>query len=176
MKEQLIGLIPEFNLISDENLREKALAVWEKAMKQGNWTINDLTRIPFTLLIPDVNINFLEHTRGVTGICIHAEKVLKEIYGNKSKINRDYLITGAILHDVGKLVEIEEVNGKFQKSVAGKSLRHPFSGVGLCYDEGIPHEIMHIIACHSKEGDFGKRTPEAAILHHADFSNFDIFL
>ena len=73
-------------------------------------------------------------------------------------------------------MSLKKKDGGFQKSEAGKSLRHPFSGVGLCYDEGIPHEIMHIIAVHSKEGDTGKRTPEAAILHHADFSNFDIFV
>jgi len=176
MKEQLLDLIPEFNLISNENLKEKTLNVWIKAIKMGNWNIEDLTRIPFTLLLKDITINYVEHVRGVCGICEKAEKVLKEIYNDRVIINRDYLIAGALLHDIGKLLEIEEKNGNFQKSVAGKSLRHPFSGVGLCFDEGIPHEIMHMIACHSKEGDFGKRTPEAAILHHADFSNFDIFL
>jgi len=34
---------------------------------------------------------------------------------------------------------------------------------------------MHIIASHSWEGDRSKRTPEAIIVHHADFTNFEQF-
>ena len=30
-----------------------------------------------------------------------------------------------------------------------------------------------MIAYHSKEGDLGKRTVEAIIIHHADFVNFE---
>ena len=73
------------------------------------------------------------------------------------------------------MLEFEKTADGFVKSKQGKILRHPFTGVGLCFDEGIPDEVMHIIAVHSKEGDHVNRTPEAWILHHADFTNFDIF-
>ncbi len=174
MKEKLVKLIPEFNFIEDNSLREKVIRVWIKAMNQGGWNIDDLQTIPFTLLLENCPFSIVEHTRGVVNTAIGTEKVFCEIYKGKVKLNRDYLIAGALLHDVGKLVEYAGKNGKFVKSDAGKSLRHPFSGVGLCYDEGIPHEIMHMIATHAKEGDMGKRTPESVVINHADFANFEI--
>ncbi len=53
-------------------------------------------------------------------------------------------------------------------------LRHPFSGVGLCFKHELPDEVMHIVAAHSKEGDHVQRTIECIIFHHADFIDFDI--
>jgi hypothetical protein len=53
-------------------------------------------------------------------------------------------------------------------------LRHPFSGVGMAFKHGLPYEVMHIIAVHSKEGDFVRRSPEAIIYHHAEFADFDL--
>ncbi|MCK4547012.1 MAG: HD domain-containing protein [Candidatus Eisenbacteria sp.] len=173
MKNELRKLISEFDLIQDKNLREATLAVWEKAMMAGGWSITDLTRIPFTLLIEGTTVDYVAHVRGVTKVMVEAARVLKETYGNQVKINHDYLVMGGLLHDIGKLVEYEEKNGKFVKSGCGELLRHPFSGVGLCYEAGIPTEVQHMIACHSKEGDLGKRTVEAIILHHADFTNFE---
>ncbi len=173
MREDLKKLLPEFDLIENEDLREKVINVWEKAVKAGGWKVEDLTRIPFTLLLGDVPVNFIEHTRGVTKVCAKAKETFKEIYGDRIKLNKDYLVAGGLLHDIGKLVEYAEENGKFVKSANGKMLRHPFSGVGLCYDEGIPEEIMHMIAVHSKEGDGTKRSPEAVVIHHADFMNFE---
>ena len=56
----------------------------------------------------------------------------------------------------------------------GEMLRHPFSGVALCYKHGLPPEVMHIVATHSHEGDKGERSIESWIFHHADFIDFDI--
>ena len=73
----------------------------------------------------------------------------------------------------GRLVSVKE-NGKVIKSKHGKYLRHPFSGVGLCFKYNIPDEVMHLIAVHSHEGDKFGRSPEAIILNHADFIDFDL--
>ncbi|MEA1963842.1 MAG: HDIG domain-containing protein [Candidatus Aerophobetes bacterium] len=175
MKGELLEIIPEFNLIEDLRLREKTLKVWEIALEAGGWEVKDLERMPFTLLIESCPCTMLEHIRGVTRVSIEAEKALKSIYKDKVKVNRDYLISGALLHDIGKLLEYREENGKFTQSRSGNLLRHPISGVGLCYSQGIPEEVMHIIASHSWEGDRSKRTPEAVIVHHADFINFEQF-
>jgi putative nucleotidyltransferase with HDIG domain len=109
----------------------------------------------------------------VTKICIAASDTFDEIYKGELKLKRDILIAGALLHDVGKLLEITEENGKFGKSKDGALVRHPFSGVALADAQGLPAEVLHIIGVHSKEGDHGKRTAEAIILHLADFMNFD---
>jgi len=175
MKNKVLELIPEFKEIKSENLREATLNVFIEAMEKGGWEPQDLDKIPFTLLIKDTKISFLRHTRGVTQTCINAYKVLKDSYKRDIEINYDYLVSGAILHDVGKLLEYKKVGEAYTKSKSGEYLRHPFSGMGICFGKDIPDEILHIIAVHSKEGDHGKRSPEAVILHHADFTNFEIF-
>lgn len=172
MKDKLYEYIPEFNLIKDENLKQKTAMVYERALKEGNWLLDDLKSIPFTLLIENCSINIIEHIRGVTGVCIKTAETLRSIYGDRLKLNQDYLISGALLHDIGKLLEYAKKNGKFVKSENGKYLRHPFSGVALCYACELPVEVCHIVAVHAKEGDMGFRSPEAVILHHADFINF----
>jgi len=175
MREDLLKFIPEFNLIKDSGLKEKVLKVWDIALTAGGWKVSDLQRMPFTLLIEPCPCNMIEHIRGVVNVSVNAAKALQSIYTDKVKINEDYLIAGALLHDIGKLVEYKEENGKFIQSNLGKLVRHPISGVGLCYGQDIPEEIMHIIASHSWEGDRSKRTPEAIIVHHADFTNFEQF-
>lgn len=174
MKERLIELIPEFNEVSDADLREKTINVWIKALKLANMEPDDVLRMPFTLIM-DLDVNFIQHVRGVVGVSIAAGKLVNELYSDVITIDMDILTAGALLHDVGKLIEVTETEEGWKKSSQGKILRHAFSGVGLCFDEGIPDEVMHIIAVHSKEGDGGVRTPEAWLLHHADFSNFHIF-
>jgi putative nucleotidyltransferase with HDIG domain len=176
MKEDLLKFIPEFNLIKDSDLKEKVLKVWDIALKAGDWEAKDLQRMPFTLLIDPCPCTMVEHIRGVVNVSIGAAKALQSIYQDKIKINEDYLIAGALLHDIGKLVEYKEENGRFIQSNWGKLVRHPISGVGLCYSQDIPEEVMHIIASHSWEGDRCKRTSEAIIVHHADFINFEQFI
>jgi putative nucleotidyltransferase with HDIG domain len=176
MKEDLLKFIPEFNLIKDSDLKEKVLKVWDIALKAGDWEAKDLQRMPFTLLIDPCPCTMVEHIRGVVNVSIEAAKALQSIYQDKIKINEDYLIAGALLHDIGKLVEYKEENGRFIQSNWGKLVRHPISGVGLCYSQDIPEEVMHIIASHSWEGDRCKRTSEAIIVHHADFINFEQFI
>ncbi|HKJ80923.1 MAG TPA: hypothetical protein VJ954_02770, partial [Ignavibacteriaceae bacterium] len=76
---------------------------------------------------------------------------------------------------VGKLIEYEMKDGKLTTSNAGKLVRHPFSGLAISDRFGLPAEVQHIIATHSKEGDLGQRTVESIIVHHADFVSFDPF-
>jgi hypothetical protein len=88
----------------------------------------------------------------------------------------DILISGALLADVGKLLEYElDKEGKAIQGKYGQYLRHPFSGVSLAEECGIPPEVCHIIATHAHEGDLVKRTTEAYIVHHADFMTFLLY-
>ena len=85
----------------------------------------------------------------------------------------DILVSGAILADVGKLLEyVLDENGKAVQGTYGKYLRHPFSGVSIAEECGISAEICHIIAAHATEGNLVKRSTEAYVVHHADFMTF----
>ena len=94
-------LLPEAELIGDGDLKEKVLSVWVKTMELGGWKPEDLDRIPFTLLIEDVEVSFLAHTKGVTMVAAAAATVFETVYGDTMPLNRDYLIAGALLHDIG---------------------------------------------------------------------------
>jgi len=174
MKDQIIEMLPELKEIHDEGLRNKIVAVWEDAMTLGQWKFDDLKRMPFTLLVKDVEITFIEHVRTVCQMCIAMEGVLVKAYGNRVKINHDYMVAGALIADVGKLLEFSEQSGKFVKGELGKYLRHPFTGVGLCYRHDVPYQVAHLSAVHSKEGEGGYRSAEAIIFHHADFTDFEL--
>jgi len=100
---------------------------------------------------------------------------MRQNFGEEIKIDMDLLIAGAILIDIGKLIEYDKVDGKLVTSKAGHLLRHPFSGVSIADRFGLPYEVQHIIAYHAKEGDLAKRNVEAIIVHHADFVSFEPF-
>lgn len=172
VREELLVILPEIELIEDDTLREGVAKTWEDGLSRGSWMPQDIKRMPFTLA-KKVNINFAQHVRSVTKICLAVAETFDEIYQGELALDHDTLIAGALLHDVGKLLEMEEVEGAFQKSKDGKLVRHPFSGVALADANGIPPEVQHIIGTHSKEGDPYKRTPEAVVVHLADFMNFD---
>ncbi|MBU1706549.1 HD domain-containing protein [bacterium] len=173
MKEDLLKKIPEIHRITDEDIREKTIAAFLDAMQIGGWKVSDLDRIPFSLLIADNPISFLTHTRAVTAVALESAKILNETYEKQFQIDMDILLSGAILHDIGKLLEYKETSKGFQKSDYGRVMRHPFSGAGLALKHGLPGEVQHIIATHAHEGDGGYRTPASAVVHHADFMNFD---
>lgn len=170
----LTQLIPEFNEIRDTGLRQKALSVWDEALETGGWTVDDLAQMPFTLLTEDVRVSFAEHVSTVARLCIAMDDVLRRAYGDKFRGDRDVLVAGALLADVGKLIEFERKDGTYQWTKTYQYLRHPFTGVGLCYKHGIPEAVMHVVATHSWEGDKFKRRPESIIFHHADFTDFDL--
>ncbi len=174
MISDLTDLIPEFNLIYDDDLRKRVLAVWSEAMEIGGWSIEDLGQMPYTLLVEDVDISFPKHVSVSCRLCLAIEGVLTEEYGDRYEIDHDTLVAGALLADVGKLIEIREVEGEYQWASMYQYLRHPFTGVGLCFKHDIPEAVMHIVATHSWEGDKFKRRPESIIFHHADFVDFDL--
>jgi hypothetical protein len=175
MNPLIENLLPEINEIQDPGLRENVAACWEEAIEFRGWTEDLLRAIPFTLLASNVAIPFIDHVRAVCRMCIACDDVLNELHGpRKTPVNRDFLIAGALVADVGKLLEFEIKDGKAEKSIFGKHIRHPFSGVALAYKHGLPSEVMHIIATHSKEGEGEKRTPESIIFHHADFIDFEL--
>jgi putative nucleotidyltransferase with HDIG domain len=174
MRESLLELIPEFNLINDAGLREKTIDVWLDAIADGGWSLDMIRNMPFTVHVENCDITFVEHVRTVCKMCIAIADVLIDSYGNRTTLHRDQLISGALLADVGKLIEYESKDGKITKAGRGQFLRHPFSGVALSHARGIPSEVQHIIATHSKEGEMMVRSNESVIFHHADFIDFDL--
>jgi putative nucleotidyltransferase with HDIG domain len=174
MTDEIKELWPELEWIEDQSLREKTARTWELALQKSVLTPGDLEKIPFTLLCgPDLKVSFMAHKRCVVHIARESGQKMNKFFGGDLPVNMDVLISGAILADVGKLTEYElDREGKVVQGKYGQYLRHPFSGVSMAEECGVPPEVCHIIAAHAHEGDLVKRTTEAYIVHHADFMTF----
>ncbi|PLX13648.1 MAG: phosphohydrolase [Marinilabiliales bacterium] len=174
MEKEVYNLWPELNWIEDNDLRLTTQKTWELALERSVLSPDDLNKIPFTLLVgPDLKVTFMDHKRSVVHIARDAGNKINEMYHGELPVNMDVLIAGAILADVGKLLEyVLDDDGNAIQGTYGKYLRHPFSGVSLAEEAGVPAEVCHIIATHAGEGNMVKRTTEAYIVHHADFMTF----
>ena len=177
MDPRVKALWPELEWIEDDTLRTRTADVWAKALDASVLTPEDLERIPFTLLAKDCTVSFMAHKRSVVHIAKASAEAMASFYGEQLPIDMDILIAGAILIDVGKLLEYElDASGKAVTGSTGKYLRHPFTGVSLAMSCDLPHAVCHMIATHAKEGNLGKRTVESYIVHHADFMSFEPFV
>lgn len=181
--KDIAQLFPDLMQISDSSLRDKVAAVWNEAITTGcggkGWTFDELRAVKFTLLAGDIEMTFIDHLNSCCRQCIAIAKVLRDSFKSNGRelvpINLDHLIAGSLLADCGKPLEYDkDASGKVVQGNFGALLRHPFSGVAMCYKHGIPAEVMHIVATHSHEGDKVQRSIESIIFHHADFVDFDI--
>lgn len=169
-------LWPELDWINDPVLREQTTNTWAFALQKSVLTPNDLNNIPFTLLAgPDLKVSFMDHKRAVVHIAKDCGEKMNVFFKTDLPVDMDVLIAGAILADVGKLLEYEMKDGKSVQGSYGKYLRHPFSGVSLAETCGVPAAVCHIIATHAGEGNMVKRSTEAYVVHHADFMTFEPF-
>jgi putative nucleotidyltransferase with HDIG domain len=160
--------------IKSKELIEQTVNAWVMSAKEGGWSMSEIENIPFTLLTETEGITLIEHTLAVT---FGAEGLAKALLNNYAKmpfeIDFDLIYAGGLLHDVGKLTEIELVNGKYQKSFIGKCARHPVSGAIIVAKLGMSNEIINIIANHAKEGEGRPQRIETVLIHQADFATFN---
>lgn len=107
----------------------------------------------------------IKHTCIVTSLCLEMSGVIEENYNHK--VDRDTLIAGAILHDIGKLFEYKK-NENFYES-SDISLDHIILGSAELYSRGFPEPVIHLVASHfGEQGTTQPMTIEALLLHHAD--------
>ena len=156
INQEVLALWPELKWIQDEDLRNRTAKTWELALEKSVLTPDDLNTIPFTLLCgPDLKVSFMAHKRCVVHVAKDSGEQMNKFFKDELPVDMDVLISG------------KAVQGKY-----GKYLRHPFSGVSLAEQCGVPAAVCHIIAAHAGEGDMVKRSTEAYIVHHADFMTF----
>ena len=177
LRDEVKRIWPELEWIENEDLRSKTTDCWERAFGYSSLTPEDLERIPFTLKVPDCPVSFMAHKRAVVHVARDAANSVETFFGTALPVDMDVLVAGAILADVGKLLEYESDGaGGSSQSARGKYLRHPFTGVAVAMECGLPDAVCHIIATHAGEGDMIARTTEAWLVHHADFMTFEPFV
>lgn len=115
----------------------------------------------------------LEHVVSLIGICELTARHYPEI-------NRDLLLTGVILHDIGKLEELRW-GTSFDYTLEGQLVGHIAIGVAMIEKKlatmpGFPPELRmlveHMVLSHHGKLEFGSpklpMIPEAVLLHYLD--------
>ena len=124
----------------------------------------------------------LEHTLSVTWTCLQlVEKYVVQYQELKPPLNKDLVVAGAMLHDIGRVAEYDDNPLSPQPTIPGRLLGHLFLGRDLVREtardiEGINPELVqlleHIIISHLNHPEWGSPRlpllPECLILHHAD--------
>ncbi len=106
----------------------------------------------------------LEHTVGVATLC-------RETAQLHPRLRHDLLLAAALLHDVGRTVELGR-GPSFRQTEEGRLLGHVHLGLRLIeeraagLDAAVRAELLHAVAVHHDRQS--ARTAEAAVLYHAN--------
>jgi len=123
------------------------------------------------------------HHAYIGGLLEHVVSLFRScdlICRNYPQINRDLLLTGAFLHDIGKIYELT-YNRSFSYTTRGQLLGHMIIELEMLQAKlaqvpGFPDELKtlveHLIISHHGEYEFGSPKlpmfPEALMLHYLD--------
>jgi putative nucleotidyltransferase with HDIG domain len=167
---EVLSIFPELAEISDESLRQKVATIWQEVFAESPWkSLQEVPKNPATL---PSSITLVAHTRSVTRQALAIAEVAKEIHG--LDFDRDILIAAANLHDVSKLVEYEpKDDGGAGLGEFGEKVQHGMYGVHEALNHGLPLDVIHAIAVHTKHSHDLPRTWEALIVHYADYVDTD---
>jgi len=133
---------------------------------------------------------WLEHVRAVTQTVLYLVPKYQQHYPDlQPPLAKDVAVAGAILHDIGKLRELQQQPQGAQYTSAGALIGHVLQGrdivreaaAGLDVGEETLLRLEHVIISHQRLPEWGSpkppMTPEALLVHYADdidakFHNF----
>jgi len=125
---------------------------------------------------------FVEHVLSVTKTALHlAEKYADDYRQIEPPLSVSLVVVGAILHDIGKLIELDVRPESSTYTARGRLIGHILLGRDLVREkaaeiEELDPEILlrleHIIVSHQNLPEWGSpiapHTPEALLVHYAD--------
>lgn len=172
MRDGVLMDLPEIAQITHEELRAKTIEAWAYALAES--AFDRITDIPGEANPGMLRLrrgNQADHLRSVTRIALAIADEFAATFP-EARIDRDIIIAGGVLHDVGKAWEFDPENQARWQDDPSRSglpaLRHPVYGAHICLAVGLPEEIAHIALAHSHEGGFQTRSLEGLIIYQAD--------
>ncbi|MCE5212209.1 MAG: HD domain-containing protein [Deltaproteobacteria bacterium] len=170
-----------------EKINDKFLKALLDAFFQNEETVSLFQRAPAAKGFHHIYLGgLLEHTLSVV-------RLLDKVSGHYSVLDKDMLITGGILHDIGKIYEFS-YNNIIDYSDEGRLIGHIVMGVEMInqkiaaienFPQQLALELRHIILSHHGEFEFGSpkrpKTLEALVVHYIDdldakFNAFQTFM
>ena len=123
---------------------------------------------------------YLEHVLSVTQTAVFLANKYQRDYPQLD-LSKDLVVAGALLHDIGKLIELEATPDGGEYTPAGRLIGHMLLGRDIVREQAraIPElddetllRLEHIIIAHQGLPEWGSpippSTPEALLVHYAD--------
>ncbi|HTU23966.1 MAG TPA: HD domain-containing protein [Pirellulales bacterium] len=124
---------------------------------------------------------WLEHVLSVTRTAVYLADKYDDYYPEmRPRLDRSLVVAGAILHDIGKLREIEERPQGAEYTAAGNLIGHILQGRDIVREAAATYPLApetllrleHVIVAHQRLPEWGSpkppMTPEALLVHYAD--------
>jgi hypothetical protein len=154
-------LLPEIELIQDQDLRDRVSAVWQDLWSES--AFEELADVPIG---PDIPISHLPHNRCVVAMAISIADSLERFHG--LEIDRDVLIAAGLIQDASKLVEMTPADGSVEQTELGLGFQHAFWATHKAFEHGLPPAVCEIVMNHTPQSPRFPRSLEGKILWYAD--------
>ncbi len=165
MRAELVAL--------SDSIRDGEYNALAEAFFHDNALLDAFCRTPAAREVHHAYIGgLLEHTLNIARMA--------EAFSARARVNRDLLLIGALLHDVGKTEELE-ARFSIEYTDRGKLLGHLYIGAEMVKTRAdalpnFPPEkrnlVQHLILSHHGRYEYGSpvlpKIPEAFALHHLD--------
>ena len=129
-----------------------------------------------------------EHTISMANIANDVARHYHNFYGYDS-VDRNLLIAGVLLHDLGKVYELQEEGFSWSRGTRGELVGHMVEVCALIHDacmaclasQDTRDRLMHMVLSHHGRNEWGSpvepRLVEAMLLHQIDMmdSRFNMF-
>lgn len=159
----IVSVLPEIDWISNPELREKTIAVWNRMYEEGKW--EDIMALPCSTKKTDYP--HIVHNRSVVQMAVSCAKIVAELH--HAEVDMDHLIAAALLQDVSKLVEYEpDGNGGCALSERGKKFMHAFLAAHVALEVGLPDDVAQVILTHTPDSPVYPQTLIGKILFYVD--------
>ncbi len=124
---------------------------------------------------------YLEHVLSVSQTCAYLAEKYAEMYPDmQPPLRKGLVVAGGILHDIGKIRELEQTPTGAEYTPAGSLIGHILQGRDILREHASEHpldeetllRLEHIVVSHQRLPEWGSpkapMTPEALLVHYAD--------
>lgn len=177
---------PEVNLLNDSELKEVVIRSFQLGIELGKWdekgTFANCSVAAEGLLKEDCPVTGLEHMRIVAAATSRVIAYLEPWMEKMNyKLDREYGVCAALLHDIGKLIEFDRDSDNIPRySKVGHMFCHTSAGAYIIKKAGAPDSIVHAVLTHSHseapEGHNAYENPELIIVKGCDLTSYESIL
>ena len=156
---------PLLDKIEDEHLRTEVLKIYEEIFTQSQFEHPE--DVP--MVHPDHtkwNTTLIHHEATTTRAALAVAECVEKAYG--VKLNKDYLITGDLLHDGSKPLEYWKTEHDVGHTPLMEQIGHSMMAANIAYNHGLPIEIVHIILSHTPYYKMPNASIESLLVYYTD--------